>query len=202
MSNSCNPTNCSLPGCSAMGFSMQEYWSEWSFPLQGYFLTQELNPGLLLVSLLLESKLALWPALTSRKWQKWCYMSSRAWVPRCLMMSPRVLLECSPETTKKGNRLACQTVRGCGGEPRCPGWGRLTSPSQWSYWMIPATGMSPGEPGDVPVCTPGQEQNRKHINDCGFFNITFFFFLPYDIWNLSSPTRDQTCALCSGSLES
>ena len=42
--------------------------------------------------------------------------------------------------------------------------------------MILATGMSPGEPGDVPVCTPGQEQNRKHINDCGFFNITFFFF--------------------------
>ena len=45
--------------------------------------------------------------------------------------------------------------------------------------------MSPGEPGVVPVCTPGQEWNHKYINDCGFFNITFFFFfchMTYDNW--------------------
>ena len=30
----------------------------------------------------------------------------------------------------------------------------------------------------------------------------FFFFLPPSMWNFISPTRDRTCAPCSGSMES
>ena len=31
---------------------------------------------------------------------------------------------------------------------------------------------------------------------------SFFFSLPPSMWNFSSPTRDRTCAPCSGSMES
>ena len=43
----CNPTENSLPGSSAMGFSRQEYWSGSRTLLQGIFPTQGLSPGLL-----------------------------------------------------------------------------------------------------------------------------------------------------------
>ena len=42
----CNPTDNSLPGSSAKGFSRQEYWSGSHTLLQGIFPTQGLNPGL------------------------------------------------------------------------------------------------------------------------------------------------------------
>ena len=47
--------------------------------------------------------------------------------------------------------------------------------------------MSPGEPGVVPVCTPGQEWNHKYVNDCGFFNITFFFFFCHMTYGILVP---------------
>ena len=47
MPNSCDPTNCSLPGSLSMGFPRQEYWSGLPFLLQGIFPTQGSNLGLL-----------------------------------------------------------------------------------------------------------------------------------------------------------
>ena len=41
----CDHVDCSPPGSSVHGFSRQEYWS--NFLLQGIFLTQVLNPGIL-----------------------------------------------------------------------------------------------------------------------------------------------------------
>ena len=32
--------------------------------------------------------------------------------------------------------------------------------------------------------------------------LIFFLAAPHGMWDLSSPTRDRTCALCSGSMES
>ena len=43
----CDPMDCSLPGSSVMGFLRQEYWSGCHALLQGIFLTQGWNLGLL-----------------------------------------------------------------------------------------------------------------------------------------------------------
>ena len=42
----CDHMDCSLPGPSIHEFSRQKYWSALTFPSQGIFMTQGLNPGL------------------------------------------------------------------------------------------------------------------------------------------------------------
>ena len=47
VSDSCDPMDCSPPSSSVHGISQEEYWSGLHFLLQGIFLTQESNLGLL-----------------------------------------------------------------------------------------------------------------------------------------------------------
>ena len=52
----------------------------------------------------------------------------------------------------------------------------------------------------------GAEDNFFPINTSGLFAFFFFFFsllaAPGGMWGLSSPTRDQTCIPCIGSMDS
>ena len=51
----CNPMDCSLPGCSFMGFSREEYWTELPFLSPGYLPDPRIEP-VSLVSLALISR--------------------------------------------------------------------------------------------------------------------------------------------------
>ena len=62
---------------------------------------------------------------------------------------------------------------------------------QWGQWLNPTA--RPKEQG---------ARNRGRTQHCLCFLSFFFYFWPHGTWDLSSLTRDRTCAPCSGGAES
>ena len=83
-----SPRTVACPAPPSMGFSRQECWSGWPFPLQGIIPTQESNPGLLYFGQILVALLRHQGRPGLPRQDAWTRCPLDGWIPSCYEVTP------------------------------------------------------------------------------------------------------------------